>query len=96
MRITDIRMVGMKLPVSHVALLQVETDRGLTGIGATSAPITVIAALVEEIKPLLVGQDPTRPDQLWRVMFEDWQAQRGRAGEGGLGVNAMAAIDIAL
>jgi L-rhamnonate dehydratase len=29
-------------------------------------------------------------------MFESWQAQRGRGGEGGLAVNSMSAIDIAL
>ena len=96
MKIVDIDIVGRDLPVSHVALLQVKTDEGVTGIGATSAPTGVIAALVEDIKPLLIDEDPTHPNRLWRVMFEEWQAQRGRGGEGGIGVNAMAAIDMAL
>ena len=29
-------------------------------------------------------------------MAEGWQAQRGRGGEGGVGINAMGAVDIAL
>jgi len=96
MKISAIRPVGLQMPVKHVALLQVETDAGLVGIGSTSAPIGVIAALVEDIEPLLLGRDPTDPTGLWRLMFEGWQAQRGRGGEGGVAVNAMAAIDMAL
>ena len=96
MKIDDIHMIGERLPVSHIALLQVETDEGLVGIGATQAPSSVIAALVKDIKALLIGQDPTCPNRLWRTMNETWQAQRGRGGEGGLAVNAMAAIDMAL
>jgi L-alanine-DL-glutamate epimerase-like enolase superfamily enzyme len=96
MKISAIRPVGLQMPVKHVALLQVETDAGLVGIGSTSAPIGVIAALIEDIEPLLLGRDPTDPTGLWRLMFEGWQAQRGRGGEGGVAVNAMAAIDMAL
>ena len=96
MKITNIRVIGQNLPVSHVALVEVETDEGSVGVGATSAPIPVIAALVGDLAPLLIGQDPSRPENLWRTMFERWQAQRGRGGEGGVAVNAMAAIDMAL
>ena len=96
MKITKIRMIGERLPVSHIALLQVETDQGPIGIGATQAPGPVIAALVQDIQPMLIGQDPTCPHRLWRTMNESWQAQRGRGGEGGMAVNAMAAIDMAL
>ena len=88
MKITNIRMVGTSLPVSHVALLQVETNAGVVGIGATSAPIHVIAALVTDLLPLLLGKDPSDPGHLWRLMFEGWQAQRGRGGEGGVALRS--------
>ena len=99
MEIVDIRVVGKRMPASNTALVEVETDGGIVGIGATSAPIPMITALVEGkggLKPLLVGEDPTDTNRLWRKMWEDWQAQRGRGGEGGIAVNAAAAVDIAL
>ncbi len=96
MKITNINMIGGRGPVSPAAMVQVHTDEGEVGIGSTSAPIPVIAALVEDLKPLLVGEDATRPNHLWRKMFEGWQSQRGRGGEGGVAVNAMAAIDMAI
>ena len=70
MKITNIRVIGQNLPVSHVALVEVETDEGSVGVGATSAPIPVIAALVGDLAPLLIEQDPSRPENLWRTMFE--------------------------
>ena len=57
-----------------------------------------IAALVqsgpESIRSLLVGSDPTNTNSAWRKMFAS--GQRGRSGEGGVAVNAMAAVDMAL
>ena len=47
--------------------------------------------------PTLIGEDPTDINRLWKTLFETWQARNfGRGGEGGLAVNAMSAIDIAL
>ena len=100
MKITNVRVVNSRLVDSSTALVQVETDEGTTGIGSTSAPVPAIMALVEtgaaSLKPLLVGEDPTRTNRLWTKMYEGWQAQRGRGGEGGVSVNAMAAVDMAL
>ena len=96
MKITDISIVNVDHVTCPVPLLQVETDAGLLGIGATQAPVNPVAALVADIKALLLGQDPTSPNRLWRTMNEGWQARRGRGGEGGVAINAMAAIDMAL
>jgi D-galactarolactone cycloisomerase len=98
MRITDVKVLGKSIRGS-TALVTVETDEGVTGIGSTSAPIPVIAALIEGdggLRELLIGEDPTETNRLWRKMEEGWQAQRGRGGEGGVGINAMGAVDIAL
>ena len=81
-----------------MALVQVDTDDGLLGIGATSASTEVVAAIIEEgdtaLRSLLIGQDPTDTNLLWGRMFAG--GERGRSGEGGVAVNAMAAIDMAL
>jgi len=93
MKVSDIRIMGPGMP-GRITLLQVETDAGITGIGATQSPAGPVAALVEDIKPLVIGEDPSDPGRLWRRMNEGWPALRGRAGEGGIAINAMAAIDI--
>lgn len=85
----------------HPTLVEIETDEGIIGIGATAAPPYVIAPLIEEgihsMRSYLIGEDPTDINRLWKILFETWQAQNfGRGGEGGLAVNAMSAIDIAL
>ena len=95
MRITGFQVLG-----DNPCLVRITTDEGYSGIGATSAHAPAVRALVEEgpgsLGDLLLGEDPTDTNRLWRKMFETWQAQRGRGGEGGLAVNAMSAIDLAL
>ena len=95
MRITDIQVLGKQL-----CLVRVETDEGVTGVGATAAHSGAVRALISEgpgsLSELLIGEDPTNTERVWRKMFEQWQAQRGRGDEGGIGVNAMSAIDLAL
>jgi len=97
MRITDVRVIGRCLPRSFV---EVETDQGIVGIGLTGSPSDLIAPIVEAgvgpLRDLLIGEDCFDVGRLWRKMFQQWQAQRGRGGEGGLAVNAMGAIDMAL
>ena len=97
MRITDVRVVSKGLWIGPV-LVEVETDEGITGVGSTSASVSVISALIEDesdgLKGMLIGTDPTDPNMAWQRMFAS--GNRGRAGEGGLGVNAMGAIDMAL
>lgn len=100
MQITDVRVVNSDHINSSTALIEVITDEGVIGIGATSAPVSAVTAVVQEgstsLKPLLLGEDPTNTNRLWNKMFESWQGQRGRGGEGGIAVNSMGAIDIAL
>jgi L-alanine-DL-glutamate epimerase-like enolase superfamily enzyme len=98
MKITDIHVLSTRLPASAAAMVQIDTDEGIVGVGATSAPALAIAALVqsgpESIRAILEGADPTNTNDAWRSMFAS--GQRGRSGEGGLAVNAMAAVDMAL
>lgn len=97
MRITDVRVVSKGLRSGPV-LVEVQTDEGITGVGSTSASVSVISTLIEDesdgLKGVLIGTDPTDPNMAWRRMFAS--GNRGRTGEGGVGVNAMGAIDMAL
>ena len=98
MKITDILVRGGRL--SSLTFVQVETDEGLTGIGVTGSPSWIIGPIILDrqggLSRFLVGRDPLETGRLWLRMFQDWQALRGRGGEGGMAVNAMAAIDMAL
>lgn len=84
---------------TKLALVEVVGSDGTTGIGGTSAPAAAIGAIVNGgggLSEVLVGADAGRPADRWHDLFVGWQAARGRAGEGGLAVNAMAAIDMAM
>ncbi len=98
MKITNIRVRGGCL--SSLTFVQVETDEEITGIGVTGSPSWVIGPIILDgrggLIRFLVGQDPLETGRLWLSMFQGWQALRGRGGEGGLAVNAMGAIDMAL
>lgn len=98
MKITDIRVHGGRL--SSLAFVEVETDEGLTGIGVTGSPSWIIRPIILDrqggLIRFLLGQDPLEPRRLWLRMFQDWQSLRGRGGEGGMAVNAMGAVDMAL
>lgn len=97
MKITTIEVLGQNL---KTAFIRVKTDGGITGIGATSAPPPVIEAIInsgpDSLRHFIEGEDPTHLNDLWRKMSLLWLARRGRGGEGGLAVNAMAAVDLAL
>lgn len=98
MKITDIRVRGGRL--SSLTFVEVDTDEGLTGIGVTGSPSWIIGPIVLDrqggLIRFLLGRDPLEPGRLWVRMFQDWQALRGRGGEGGMAVNAMGAVDMAL
>lgn len=52
------------------AIVVVETDEGLIGYGEAKGSPLVIRAIVESrLKPLLVGEDPSRIAYLWEKMY---------------------------
>lgn len=94
-----------------MALVTVMTDEGLTGYGEAKAGVgsaAVCASLVtcvrEELRPLLIGQDPREINRLWERMYngvrDHYALARGRAfpilSRRGLTIAAMSGVDMAL
>jgi L-alanine-DL-glutamate epimerase-like enolase superfamily enzyme len=84
------------IPSRLALLVQVHTDEGITGLGeaaAYSAAPSVLAAVVqEELRPILVGEDPFRVERLWQQMY----ARTHQHGRRGAVLMAMSGVDIAL
>ena len=77
-------------------IVQVYTDEGIVGLGESACfggpPETTKFVIENELKPIVLGQDPTNIQRIWQRMF-DRTRQHGR---GGLIFAAMGGIDIAL
>ncbi len=82
-------------------IVQVHTDEGITGIGEADSNPWVIKAHIEApgshimslgLTELLIGQDPTRPRELWERLYT-FSAMTGRRGAG---ICAMGALDMAI
>jgi galactonate dehydratase len=90
--IRDVRPITFSTESRSMLVVVVETDDGLRGIGeAGTGQFLAIAGAVESLRQRIVGEDATRVEHLWQLMF------RGGFFPGGhvLGA-AVSAIDIAL
>lgn len=102
MKITDVRPVLLTHPYGtgwqgrrSACFAEVETDAGITGIGETYAGVyapEVAASIIELFKPLIVGQDPTRPEAVFRNAYH----ATSYFGRTGLSVMVLSAIENAL
>lgn len=93
MKITNIETYPVWGGHRNFLFVVVDTDEGLYGVGEagiTGRELSVIGA-IEHLKPLLIGQDPSRIEHLWQVMTRGgfFPAQR-------VIMSAISAIDIAL
>jgi galactonate dehydratase len=68
------------------AIVTVETDQGLTGIGEGGARDTV-----EQLGGLLIGEDASRIEHLWQLMYRGYFYPPGREK-----IHAQGALDLAL
>ena len=120
MKITRVRAVPMSSPVpeerrhrtdfgtkvkSDAVLVFVDTDDGLTGVGASTGSPPVVEAIVEHsLGPMLVGEDPMYSERLYEKMYSGsrWrpalelgysQPIRGRRG---VTMEAIAGVDTAI
>jgi galactonate dehydratase len=73
--------------------VKVYTDEGITGIGECSGWPRVIETAVQDLRALLVGEDPAHIERLWQKMMTAIMAH-GMTGT--VGAGAMTGIDMAL
>lgn len=76
-------------------LVRIRTDEGLIGIGEanTWGNMTAVATIIESnLKPLLVGENPTDIERLWEKMYR----ATSTFGRRGIAVVAISGVDIAL
>jgi L-alanine-DL-glutamate epimerase-like enolase superfamily enzyme len=73
--------------------VKVHTDEGITGIGECSGWPRVIQTAVQDLKSILIGEDPTHIERLWQKMMS---AIMGHGMTGTVGGGAMTGIDMAL
>ena len=67
-------------------IVTVETDAGITGIGEGGSKETI-----EQCAAMIIGEDPSRIEHLWQMMFRGYFYPPGREK-----VHALGAIDLAL
>ena len=76
--------------------VEVQTDEGITGWGevTTTHPVAnrAVCAVLQQIDPLLVGENPFHIEKLWNKMFRRFTYMGSR----GAATNAISGIDIAL
>ncbi|MCC6174375.1 MAG: mandelate racemase/muconate lactonizing enzyme family protein [Chloroflexi bacterium] len=99
MRITDVKtyLVAANRPGGWAArnwcFVEVHTDEGITGIGEASGWPRVIQTAIDDLRHVVVGEDPTRIERLWQKMFI---AMMGHGMTGVVGAGAITGIEIAL
>ena len=121
MKITQVRVVAMSDPVpperrhrtdlgtkvkSDSAIIFVDTDTGLTGMGAALGPPSVVQAVVEhELGPQIVGEDPMFSERIYEKLYNGSRAQPSLefgwqqpdpSRRRGMIMEAIAGIDIAV
>ena len=121
MKIVRVRAIPMSDPVprerqhrtdlgtkvkSDATLILVETDKGLTGMGAALGTPPIVSAIVEhELAPEVVGEDPLFSERIYEKMYNGSRAQpaleRGVPQpevnrRSGMVMEAIAGVDIAV
>ncbi|MGQ7244020.1 L-rhamnonate dehydratase [Salinicola sp. V024] len=75
------------------AVIEIETDSGLVGLGNVALAPRVAKTIVDQhLAPLIVGQDPFDYEYLWQRMYRATLAW----GRRGIGMAAISGVDIAL
>jgi galactonate dehydratase len=93
MKIIDIETIGVNLGDMNHIFIKVLTDEHLYGIGEAYrvGPDAAVEQTVHYLKQWLIGEDPTRIEHLWRVMYN------GSRFPGGSMLNAaISGIELAL
>jgi L-alanine-DL-glutamate epimerase-like enolase superfamily enzyme len=95
------RISAVRVYDAGVAATLVEIGAGdLAGIGITQSPCFAVEPIIQHprwgLARAIVGEQVGEVEAFWLAMTRGFGAQRGRGVEGGLAVNAAAALDMAL
>ena len=95
MKIVDIQTLCCSARMRNWVFVKVITDQpGLHGWGEATLEwhTRAVCGAIEDLKPLLIGEDPTRIEYLWQIMYRQhfWHSN------GIVRATAVAGIDIAL
>src|ERR1700726_2286725 len=93
MKITAIRNRLMRVERQNWHFVEVETDEGLVGVGEASVEWRerAVAAAVDELAPMLIGEDPNLIEHHWQRMH-----RHGFWRGGVILTSAISAIDQAM
>ncbi len=94
MKITDISTLVVNARMRNWIFVKVQTDvPGLHGWGEATMEWKTRAVIgcVEDLKPMLIGQDPTRIDFLWQILYRHSYFRLGT-----IGMTAISGIEQAL
>ena len=101
MKITDITVDIMAVPGPdgqtvrrNWIFVQVHTDAGIVGLGEATTEyheVAVAAQIQTELKPRLLGMDPTDIERIWQLGYRDFWWKRGVVQ-----TSALSGVDLAL
>ncbi len=93
MRITEVETIVFPNPGRAFVWVLIKTDEGITGLGESTlmGRERAVAATIEHMSEMLVGEDPFRREFLWNRLF---LADRRRGGA--VVGSSMGGIDVAL
>jgi L-alanine-DL-glutamate epimerase-like enolase superfamily enzyme len=109
MEIIDVIVHTLSLPdikneangTQDAAIVEVQTDEGITGVGEADSSPAVVEAIVDAprshdkaagIKPVILGRDPFDVEILWNDMYRNTSYY----GRKGAAITAISAVDMAL
>ena len=87
-RVRYYQVTGDTRPIFNQSsqVVTIETDQGITGIGEGGHKDSI-----EQLAGLIIGEDPTRIEHLWQIMYRHYFYPPGREK-----VHALGALDLAL
>ena len=95
MKITDVKTVVVNAQMRNWVFVKVDTDEpGLFGWGEASLEwkTRAVVGAVEDFKPMLIGEDPTRIEHLYQRLH---RCSFWRTGMGLIGLSAISGIEMA-
>jgi galactonate dehydratase len=92
MKITDIKAIVVNAKMRNWVFVKVETDEGIEGWGEASVEWKTrgVIGCIEDLKPFIIGLDPTNIEHLYQVM-----ARQPFFREGVVGMSAVSGIEMA-